>query len=357
MHKTLNLKKNVFFLAAALLLLAACNKPPQIHHYQFLAFGTLIDFTVSGVEQTKAEQAFNLIKDDFSYMHKNWHAWEPGSLGRVNQLIATGATFTTSPGLLQLIQEAKTLARASNHLFNPAAGKLISLWGFHGTEAETWQEPKPNDIKKLVSSNPSMDDLVIKGTEITSLNSDVQLDFGGFAKGYGIDIAIQRIKNLGIENAILNAGGDLRVIGSKQKNTPWVIGLRDPFSDDIVATLNINHDESVFTSGVYERNFTTTQQGKEKIRHHILNTRTGYPAEGISSVTVIHSSAAVADAAATALLIADNNEWRDVAQRMGIKHVLRMSDTGHLSMSKSMVKKLRFRDDNALSNATIVTLK
>lgn len=357
MHKTFHLKKPAVFLATAFLLLTACNKPAQIHHYQFLAFGTLIDFTVFGVEQKKAEQAFHLIKDDFSYMHKNWHAWEPGSLGRVNQLITTGSTFTTSPGLLQLIQDAKVLASASNHLFNPAAGKLISLWGFHGTAAEAWQEPTTSDIQKLVHSNPSMDDLVIEGTEIRSLNPDVQLDFGGFAKGYGIDIAIQRIKNLGIKNAILNAGGDLRAIGSKQKNTPWVIGLRDPFSDDVVATLNIHHDESVFTSGVYERNFKTTQQGKEKVRHHILNTRTGYPAEGTSSVTVIHTSAAVADAAATALLIADENEWRDIAQRMGIQHILRISDEGHLSMSKSMVKKLHFRDDSDLSKATIITLK
>ena len=149
-----------------------------------------------------------------------------------------------------------------------------------------------------------MSDLHIDGIHLSSTNPTVQLDFGAFGKGYGIDLAIEKLRKMGIENAIVNAGGDLRAIGSRS-GTPWRIAIRRPSGAGVLGVIKTDSDESIFTSGDYERNFVW--QGVRY--HHIIDPRTGYPAKGVSSVTVIHTDATTADAAATALFVAGMKDW------------------------------------------------
>ncbi|MCG8426521.1 MAG: FAD:protein FMN transferase [Chromatiales bacterium] len=232
------------------------------------------------------------------------------------------------------------LSAQSDGLFNPAIGHLIDTWGFHSNDPEGHQPPEPATLKKLLADNPQMGDLQLDGISLKSINPNVKLDFGAFGKGYGISLAMQHLQQLGIENAIINAGGDLQAIGSRN-GAPWRIGIRHPSGEGVIATVETRGNESVFTSGDYERNFTW----KGRRYHHIIDPRTGYPAEGTRSVTVIDSDATRADAAATALFIAGPNQWFNIAQQMGITQVLLFDEAGYIHITPDMAARVELAVD------------
>ena len=164
---------------------------------------------------------------------------------------------------------------------------------------------------------------------------------GAFAKGYAIDLAIAYLRSWGIENTGINAGGDLRVIG-QHGDRPWRIGIRHPREDGVISWLDAEANESIFTSGDYERFYI--HAGKRY--HHILDPRTGYPAKGTASVTVIHDNAGIADAAATALFIAGPDRWWDIARSMGIHYVMLIDTRGNIHMNPAMAERINFQENS-----------
>ena len=325
-------------LTALLIILSimGCKREQPVYNTRFLAFGTLVDLSIIGIDKETADRASNTLEQDFAFMHQAWHAWDPGPLGRVNRLIQQGETFSVPPSILPMIKLGQRYTEQSGGLFNPAIGQLVDLWGFHIDEPECRPPPPPEAIRNLVRSAPSMADLTLDGIEMYSSNPDVKLDFGAFGKGYGIDLAIAHLRELGIRNAIVNAGGDLRAIGDRD-GQPWRIAIRRP-NGGVFATIEVAGDESVFTSGDYERYFV--YEGESY--HHIIDPRNGYPARGSKSVTVVHSNAATADAAATALFVAGPNEWVEVARNMGVSQVLLMDQAGTIHMTPAMAKRVKF---------------
>ena len=321
----------------ALLALAGCTRQAPEHHHRFLGFGTLVEVTVYDTDAETAARAFAVLEEDFALMHATWHAWEPGALGRVNQNLSTGGEFTVNPVIRPLIVEGAELSRRSRGLFNPAIGKLIALWGFQSDERGDAPPPSPEAVAELLAEHPSMDDLVLDGLTLHSTNPAVRLDFGAFAKGRGVDMGIERLRELGIANAIINAGGDLRAIGRHGKR-PWRIGVRHPRGEGLLAALEVEGDQSVFTSGDYERYF----EFDGRRYHHILDPRTGFPAQGSTSVTVIHREAAIADAAATALFVAGPQDWPLIARDMGVDQVMLVDTDGVVHMTPAMAERVRF---------------
>jgi thiamine biosynthesis lipoprotein len=312
------------------------NKEP-VFHDQFFSFGTLIDVSLYGVEQQLAESICRKIEADFMDMHVRWHAWQPGPLVSLNNHLANLEATTITPSLLQLLKEANRLSRLSSGLFNPVIGNLVELWGFHDNALPVGMLPDSVAIKELVDLHPTVEDVTINDNIISNQNPSVSYDLGGFAKGYAIDRAIERLRESGIHNAIINAGGDLRAIGQHGER-PWRIGIRDPRQSGILASLEISGDASVFTSGDYERFFEV--DGKRY--HHIIDPRTGYPANNTASVTVIHSDAATADAAATALFVAGPDGWLSTAQNMGIQYVMLIDTHGNIHMNPAMRSRIHF---------------
>lgn len=315
------------------------------YQHSILQFGTVIDVTVRDIQQQTAQQAFQTLENDFAYWHKSWSPWIAGPLSRVNSLIPSQAGFNLPLHLIPLIQQSQRLSEQSEGLFNPAIGGLINLWKFHEHKNPDKQPPTDSEIQKLIAANPGMQQLTLSGIRLQSSNEAIQLNFGAFAKGYAIEKSIKTLQQFGIQHAVINAGGDLKVIGQHQQR-PWRIGIRDPRkADDIIASLDIFNNESVFTSGDYERNFS--YQGKRY--HHILDPRTGYPATATQSVTVIHQDAGIADAAATALFVAGPEHWHRIAQKMGIKFVMLVGSDGTIHMNPAMHQRIQLRDpDTAL---------
>lgn len=307
---------------------------------QLLVFGTLVDITIQTDNEQLATQGTAAISQLFEALHAQLHSWEPSQLQAINHAIALNKSIRIDQKMADLIRSGTTLSLQSGELFNPAIGKLVSLWGFHAQDWKNQPPPSTAQLTALVKLQPNMRNIRIDQLQLTSNNRSVQLDFGAFGKGYAIDQGMQYLQNLGIQNAIINTGGDLRAMGSKA-GKPWRIGIRHPRKPGIIATIATQGDESIFTSGDYERYYT--YQGVRY--HHIIDPRTGWPAQGTRSVTVIHSPAQAADAAATALFVAGPEKWFSIARTMGVKYVLLIDDKGYAHMTPNMQKRIQWASE------------
>jgi len=323
-------------LTGVYLLASSCtsNTSAEYRHTIF-AFGTLIEITLLNTTEAKANTAFDHLERNFHDYHASWTPWETSDLSRINESIQAGSRVSAPQQVLPLIIASKDLFEKSNGLFNPAIGNLINLWQMHRHDESDISPPDAADIGRLVMQNPEMSDIHIDGTLVKSSNPGVQLSLGAFAKGYAIDLAMDYLQSQDIANAVINAGGDLRVIGQHGER-PWRIGIRHPRQDGVIAWLDAKANESIFTSGDYERFYM--HAGKRY--HHILDPRTGYPATGAISVTVIHHDAGIADAAATALFVAGAERWYEIARSMNIKYVMLIDTDFRIHMNPAMQKRI-----------------
>lgn len=324
-----------------LLSLSGCKRETPAITSRFNAFGTQVDLSLVAVKPDQAERASVALKRDFELMHKAWHAWKPGPMGRINQMLPTGEPFVAPPSVMPLIRLSQTYSEQSGGLFNPAIGHLIDLWGFHGNNPKHRAVPAEQSIARLVKADPRMSDVHIEGLELRGTNPAVKLDFNGIAKGYAIDLAIGHLRDLGVRHAMVQIGTDLRVIGDRS-GQPWRVPVRRASGSGVLGVLQLSGDESLATSAAYDRNFIYAGV----TYHHILDPRTGWPAKGTQSVTVIHKDSTSADAAATALFVAGPDQWEQVARDMGVGYVLLVDSQGTVHMNPAMRDRIELVDEN-----------
>ncbi len=331
------------YLLAGLLLLSvsACKHSVEIHKTSIFSFGTIIDVEVADVTNKQAELIFKTIEDDLNRMHVFWHPWQKGALARTNTLCEMTGTFSAATSVIPLLIEAKRLAIKSDHLFNPAIGKLVKLWGFQQDDFNMNAPPADSQIQELVKANPRMTDIKIKGVRVSCSNPAVRIDLGGIAKGYALEKIISNLQQqYDVKNIIINAGGDLKALG-QHGDRPWRIGIRDPLASDrntAIASIKAKSGDSIFTSGSYERYYLANN----KRIHHIIDPRTGYPAKGSLSVTVIHPDATTADAAATAIFVAGPEHWIKMANKLGVKYVMLIDNKNNVFVTQAMLKRVEF---------------
>ena len=346
----------VIYLTVALVafaaILSACDKQAQKHEYSIFAFGTLIDITLYNVNKDQAEQAFSQLQYDFDQHHQDWSPWTNGDLAQLNKKIEQNLdnhAIKVPSHLLPILKTSIELSTASEHYYNPAIGRLINLWQFHKYQDKDIHPPEDHLIQDLIKQNPRLSDLSLNTEgELTSRNPAVSLNFGAFAKGYAISLEIKQLQKLNINNAVINAGGDLSVIG-QHGDRAWNIGIRHPRGNTILASVEVKDNESVFTSGDYERFYI--YQGKRF--HHILDPNTGYPTQDAQSVTVLHQDAGVADAAATALFVAGRKNWQKIAKNMGIRYAMLVDADGDIHLTPAMKKRIKFLNKSPTSRIIV----
>ena len=349
----LNNKTNILNLLISVIIsmvLTACqfdNNSNKLYQQQLFTFGTLVDISIISDKPEQAQLTIDLISAEFDRLHTDWHPWGNGALAQANQQFSKLETFSTTNEIIELIQQSQVLSAKSNGLFNPAIGKLIKIWQFDQIEDENhpFKIPADSELQGLLNDNPQMQDILIQstvdGTQIKSINPSVILDFGAFAKGVAIEKMIAIMQQNNIHHGLINAGGDLKVIGKKQDRA-WRIGIKNPAygqnpdAAKILASIELYDGEALFTSGDYERFF----EFEGKHYHHIIDPGSGFPAIGIRSVTVLAKDAGLADAASTALFIAGEKQWQAVAEKMGIDAVMLVTIDGEIILSTIMAERI-----------------
>lgn len=332
-------------LVATLLLLASCSKAPPLYHEQGYVFGTLVDVTIFGEDEVRAKQGVAAVMREFQRLHDMLHAWKPSELSELNAAIAQGKTLVVSPELAALLDDAKQVSAQAGGLFNPAIGGLIQAWGF---QADDFKAVLPDErrIAALIKAQPQMNDLEIRANHVRSRNRAVQLDLGGYAKGYALDRAAEILRQQGINNALINIGGNVLALG-RHGDREWRVGIQHPRKPGPLATLALHDGEAIGTSGDYQRYFDL--DGKRYC--HLIDPRTGHPAQGVQAVTILTRgvrAGTLSDAASKPLFISGVAGWRVATKQMALEEALIMDDHGGIHLTAALRKRLEFADKDQL---------
>ncbi len=179
---------------------------------------------------------------------------------------------------------------------------------------------------------------------MTSRNRSLALDLGGYAKGYALDRAAALLKQQGIDNALINIGGNVMALGSKG-GKPWRLGIQHPRSPTALATLDLRDGEAIGTSGDYQRYFEA--EGRRYC--HLIDPRSGEPTQGVQAVTVLVTPrpgvGVLSDVASKPLFVADAADWRRLARNLDVAHVLRIDASGNIVVTQALRERLEFAAD------------
>lgn len=328
---------------------AGCSSQDEIYSAEMAILGTKAEVTVANAPKDKALAAIVEAEAElYAFDNIGYTFEEDCELRHLNEALANGDAFRASNELVELIRISKELSSRTEGLFNPATGELTALWEYHCTAEPCPESPYPDEVMTLVKmkdmsvleQNPRMSDVIIDGNVISSKNKSVKLEFGDIIRGYAMDKAIDHIKAMNIKNAMIDIGPSVRVIGKKGRH-PWWVGLHDASGERILGTIELSDDNAVVTAQA----FSKSSSDKGTIYRHIVNPMTGMPVKGISSVTVVHESAAVADVAASTLMVAGLDNWRTVTSSLGVKAVLILTDDGTIYLSPAMSHMINWRKE------------
>lgn len=310
-------KKIIFFsiLLISLSLLTACNntqkKLPQAEDNAFL-MDTLIQMKAYGKNsETAVKESMKRIKRIENLMSKTIKTSDIYQLNtNPNQKLQVEQETMT------VLKTAKKYAELTKGDFEPTVGALVELWGI-GTEQAA--VPKENEIKKSLS-NSGYHYLKLEKNLAEITKNGVKLDLGGIVKGYAAEEVRKIVEKLDVKHAFVNLGGNVLVIGDKPDGSPWKIGIQDPRAGrgNVMAVIDAV-DLTIVTSGNYERYF----RENGKIYHHIIDPKTGYPADNnLLSVSIISENSFAADALSTAVYVMGLKRGMEFIEEMELVEVM-----------------------------------
>lgn len=328
-------------LAAAAVLLTAltltsCAKKEPVR--TDFALGTVC--TVNLYEEGTAaaqDEIFARLKELDAILSANR---DDSNVGAINASAGI-APVKASPETIVVLKEALAFAEKTGGLFDPSVGPLVKVWNIGTEEAAV---PPGEEIERTRALINWRDVVIDEAAGTVFLKREgMRLDLGAIAKGYAADECVRIIAKRGIKRAIVDLGGNVYAFGNKAKDTPWTIGIRDPENNtgDSVLSLKVS-DRSVVTSGVYERYFI--EEGKRY--HHILDPRTGFPAESeLLSVTIVAKPSMLADALSTSVFLLGPDKGLELIEATGDTEAIFIDLKGNVRLSSGLKGLVSVLDD------------
>jgi len=292
-------KKNIILLSILLvflLILTACGNRgeelPEVEDNAFL-MDTLVQMRAHGENaEIAVEESMERIREIENLMSKTI---ETSDIYKLNNNPKTEIELDSES--MNVLEKALNYAELTAGDFDPTIGALVELWGIGTEDAAV---PDQSEIESaLANTGYKYLSLTENSAEITK--DGVKIDLGGIAKGYAAEEVKKVVQKHDVKHAFVNLGGNVLVIGDKVDGSPWKIGIQDPREGrgNVMAVVDAV-DKTIVTSGNYERYF----EENGKLYHHIIDPKTGYPAENnLLSVTIISENSFDADALSTAVYV------------------------------------------------------
>ncbi|MCF7741493.1 MAG: FAD:protein FMN transferase [Candidatus Marinimicrobia bacterium] len=284
----------IFFLI--ILLFTSCSQEQQLVKISKtdFAMGTIIQITVLDSSKQDVNKAIDQSFQEINRVGNLFYKGNPESpVYKFNH--RTGNSVKMPQEVFDLILRADRISRKTQGSFDMTIEKLLPLYDFSGDSLRPPQKKLVDSLIQYVGYNHLEFDS--STNTITSQREGLSLATGGNAKGFAVDRAIYILDSIGVSGALVNAGGDLRVLPRSSKK--WRVGIQNPRQPNQTIGIITLDSGAVTTSGDYEQYFN--YNGKRY--HHIINPKTGYPARASRSVTVIAPTTELADALATGLFI------------------------------------------------------
>ena len=272
---------------------ASCNREKR-YAKEFFFMDTLIGVTLYAKTKAAADEGFSLCKTLLSELDDRWSKEKSGSLvDRINR--AGTESFELDEDSETLFATALAVSQMSGGAFDVTVAPLVDLWA----DAEEKQELPTKEELLEVLACVGYQRLTLQDHALVKTDPNTQIDLGGIGKGAAISILIAKLSGLELSGGLVSFGSNIAVFGKKPDGSPFRVAIRDPFDEQgTIGTLTLSEGEVLSVSGDYER-YVEIDGVKY---HHILDSKTGYPAEsGLSSAVVVARDGALADALSTAL--------------------------------------------------------
>jgi thiamine biosynthesis lipoprotein len=279
-----------------------------------------------------AKTGQNLVEEVFAEAHRIdllMSTYKENSrITDINRRAASGPVVAGEE-LFQLIQRSLEVSELTNGAFDITYDSVGQHYDFHKQQrpdAATVETERTLIDYRLVRLDPASDTVAFSA-------QGVRINLGGIAKGYVVERGVALLRAAGVQNAVVTAGGDSRLLGDRH-GQPWMVGIRDPRKDGNVAMTVPLQDEAISTSGDYERYFD-----EDGVRyHHIISPSTGNPASGVHSATVIGPDGVMTDALSTSVFVMGVDQGlRLIATLPGYESIV-IDDKGQIYFSDGLMQ-------------------
>jgi thiamine biosynthesis lipoprotein len=278
-----------------------------------------------------AEAAVRAVEREMRRIDETLSPYKSGSeLSRMNQR-ASAAPYAVSDELFRLLLQSKKISDLTGGAFDVTFSSVGYLYDYRKgikPDAATLEQHRPLVNYHALLLDPA------KQT-VRYAKQGVRVDLGGIAKGYAVDRCIAILRQMGVQHALVTAGGDSYALGDNFGKL-WRVGIKHPRQKDKLVTVLPVKDLAVSTSGDYERFF---MDDKGERIHHILNPKTGRPVHGVQSVTILATNSTLADALSTSVFVLGVQRGMQLVESLPGVSVIVVDDQGQVHYSSDLASR------------------
>jgi FAD:protein FMN transferase len=235
-----------------------------------------------------------------------------------------------NPELIQLTKRALELSEITGGAFDITFAAMDKIWLFDGSMTRM---PRPREVNKAKAKVDYKNIIIDTGRSTIFLKeTGMKIGFGALGEGYAADKCRELMLSKGVPAGIVNGSGDMNTWGHQPDGKPWNIGITDPFKKSRLYAVLPLKDGAVVTSGSYEK----YAEINGKRYSHIINPATGYPASGLTSVTVFGPSAEKANGLSTSLMVLGKRKGLRLLKKYPEYSCIMITDEGKFETSSNL---------------------